>query len=255
MKGHSFKPNIFLLPNLITTVSLFFAFYSIVASCNGNFMYAIYAIFIAMVADVLDGRVARLTDTSSEFGAQYDSLADVISFGLAPAILGYQVFLNEFNKIGWLITFIYLSCTALRLARFNSQVNAVDKGYFQGLPCPAAAASVVSILWIRQEYQIDIFPLNMVILVVFFVTSALMVSNIRYRKFSSLYPEGGCSVKSKFIPSIITVMILILVAWQPDLVIFLFSFAYLLSGLSTTLSLVSKIKKSRLKRNKKHIDE
>ena len=153
---------VYILPNLITTAALFSGFYAIVAAINDRFEIAAIAVLVSMVLDGMDGRVARWTNTQSEFGAQYDSLADVISFGLAPAILVYQwslVHMKDFSlawgKVGWMAAFIYAACTALRLARFNVQIGEVDKRYFIGLPSPAAAAVVVSMVWFLSDWQIN----------------------------------------------------------------------------------------------------
>jgi len=143
----------FLLPNLFTTAALFFGFYSIIASMNGHFSVAAIAIYIAMVFDGLDGRVARWTGTATAFGAQYDSLSDVVSFGLAPALMIYALCLRALDvygpvwaKVGWLVVFFYAATTALRLARFNARAGTVGKRYFQGLPCPAAAAMIIDLV-------------------------------------------------------------------------------------------------------------
>src|SRR3990167_2785723 len=138
---------IYLLPNLLTTAVLFAGFYSIVAAMKGHFDTAAIAIFVAMIADGLDGRVARLTNTQTPFGAQYDSLSDMVAFGLAPALVVFSWSLFHLGKLGWLIAFLYTAATALRLARFNTQLNDKDKRYFRGLPCPSAAGIVASIVW------------------------------------------------------------------------------------------------------------
>ncbi|HAY41251.1 MAG TPA: CDP-diacylglycerol--serine O-phosphatidyltransferase, partial [Gammaproteobacteria bacterium] len=133
------KRGIYLLPSIFTTFALFAGFYSIVASINGDYTLAAISIMVAMLWDALDGRVARLTNTQSAFGAEYDSLSDLVSFGVAPALLVYEWSLSDLGRIGWLAAFIYLACAALRLARFNTQVGTADKRYFQGLPSPASA--------------------------------------------------------------------------------------------------------------------
>ena len=140
------KVGIYLLPNILTTASIFFAFYAIVNALQNHFETASISIFIAMIFDTLDGRVARLTGSSSEFGAEYDSLADMVSFGVAPALLVYLWSLSSLDRLGWLASFIYVACTALRLARFNTKQVTSDKQYFQGLPCPAAAAVLTSMV-------------------------------------------------------------------------------------------------------------
>ena len=143
------KRGIYLLPSIITTFALFAGFYSIVASINGDFTLAAISIMVAMLWDTLDGRVARLTNTQSAFGAEYDSLSDLVSFGVAPALLVYEWSLSDLGRFGWLAAFIYLACAALRLARFNTQVGATDKRYFQGLPSPASAGVIASMIWLK----------------------------------------------------------------------------------------------------------
>ena len=146
---------IYLLPNLFTTAGLFAGFYAIVAAIRGDFESAAIAIFIAMVMDGLDGRIARMTNTQSDFGAEYDSLADMASFCLAPALVIYQWSLLDMGKFGWMVAFIYAACGALRLARFNTQVGNEDKRYFQGLPSPAAAACIAGWVWAGTSNNID----------------------------------------------------------------------------------------------------
>lgn len=145
------KRGIYLLPNLFTTGALFAGFYAIVQAMNGKFEIAAVAIFIAMVLDGLDGRVARMTHTQSEFGAEYDSLSDMVSFGVAPALVVYEWALKDMGKWGWFAAFIYCCATALRLARFNTNIDVVDKRYFQGLPSPAAAALVAGFVWVMTD--------------------------------------------------------------------------------------------------------
>lgn len=149
------RRGIYLLPNLFTTAALFSGFYAIVQAMNGNFFYSAIAIFVAMVFDGLDGRVARLTHTQSEFGAQYDSLSDMVSFGVAPALVVYEWALRDLGKLGWIAAFVFCACAALRLARFNVMLAVVDKRFFQGLPSPAAAALVAGMIWLAEDSQIN----------------------------------------------------------------------------------------------------
>src|SRR5881628_4001472 len=145
------RRGIYLLPNLFTTAALFAGFYAIVQAMNGRFDHAAIAIFVAMVLDGLDGRVARLTKTQSAFGAEYDSLSDMVSFGAAPALVIYEWSLRGLGKLGWIAAFVYCAGAALRLARFNTNIEVVDKRFFQGLPSPAAAALVVGFIWVMDE--------------------------------------------------------------------------------------------------------
>src|SRR5471032_2984287 len=147
---------IYLLPNAFTTAALFCGFYAIVMAMNLKFDHAAIAIFAAMVLDATDGRVARLTNTQSEFGAQYDSLSDIVSFGAAPALVVYEWSLRGLGKMGWLAAFVYCAGGALRLARFNTNITVVDKRYFQGLPSPAAAALVAGFVWVVDDFKIEV---------------------------------------------------------------------------------------------------
>jgi CDP-diacylglycerol--serine O-phosphatidyltransferase len=149
------RRGIYLLPNLFTTGALFAGFYAIVQAMNGRFEFAAVAIFIAMVLDGLDGRVARLTHTQSAFGAEYDSLSDMVSFGVAPSLVVYEWALKGLGKWGWFAAFIYCAATALRLARFNTNIDVVDKRYFQGLPSPAAAALIAGFVWVMHDYEVS----------------------------------------------------------------------------------------------------
>src|ERR1017187_1433171 len=148
------RRGIYILPNLFTTGALFAGFYAIVQAMNGQFAEAGVAIFVAMVLDGLDGRVARLTRTQSAFGAEYDSLSDMVSFGAAPALVVYEWALRGMGKLGWIAAFIYVAAAALRLARFNTMLEVADQRYFQGLPSPSAAALVAGFVWIIDDYAI-----------------------------------------------------------------------------------------------------
>src|SRR5450755_1394324 len=147
------RRGIYLLPNLLTTAALFAGFYAIVQAMNGRFDKAAMAIFVAMVLDSLDGRVARLTHTQSDFGAEYDSLSDMVSFGAAPALIMYEWVLRPLGQWGWFAAFVYCAGAALRLARFNTNIEVVDKRYFQGLPSPAAAALVAGFIWLMDDLR------------------------------------------------------------------------------------------------------
>tara|TARA_B100000676_G_scaffold252830_1_gene258370 strand:- start:584 stop:1453 length:870 start_codon:yes stop_codon:yes gene_type:complete len=180
------RKGVYLLPNLFTTAALFSAFYSIIASTKGQFELAAIAIFVAMVLDGLDGRIARMTNTQSAFGAEYDSLSDVMAFGLAPALLAYNWALKDYGKVGWMLSFIFVACAALRLARFNVQIGSVDKKYFIGLPSPLAAATITSLIWfcVDRESGVDVagyFVAPMVL-----ISGLLMVSNCKYASFKEV---------------------------------------------------------------------
>lgn len=218
---------IYLLPNLFTTASLFAAFYSMAASFKFHYESAIIAIFIGMIADGLDGRIARLTNTQTSFGAQYDSLSDMVTFGVAPALLLYSMFLQQLGKLGWLAAFIYTAAVALRLARFNTQIETADKRYFQGLACPAAAALVSSFAWIcfqNHWYYRSIFIFTAAGVV---LTATLMVSSIRYYSFKEVDFKG----KVPFLYLLIVVILFAAIAANPAVVLFTSSALYALSGL------------------------
>ncbi len=180
---------VYLLPNLITTGALFSGFYAIIAGMHQNFEAAAIAIFVAMILDGLDGRVARMTNTASEFGVQYDSLSDMVSFGLAPAMVVFSWGFAELGKFGWTAAFTYAACAALRLARFNTQVDVVDKRYFVGLASPAAAAIVAGIVWQWNDVLLST-ELAMVVALVTIFAGLLMVSNVKYNSFKGIDLRG-----------------------------------------------------------------
>ncbi len=180
---------VYLLPNLFTTAALFAGFYAIIAAMHGNFDSAAIAIFIAMIFDGMDGRVARITNTSSAFGEQYDSLSDMVSFGLAPALVMFSWSLHDLGKLGWAAAFIYAACAALRLARFNTQIGVVDKKHFVGLASPAAAAIIASIVWTWHNSEMGEFAAIPAALVTA-LAGLLMVSNFRYSSFKNIDFRG-----------------------------------------------------------------
>lgn len=180
---------VYLLPNLFTTAALFAGFYAVVSGMNGNFGHAAVAIFVAMLLDGMDGRVARMTNTQSAFGEQYDSLADMVSFGVAPALVVFTWALQDLGRWGWAAAFIYVACAALRLARFNTQIGVVDKKYFIGLASPAAASVVAGIVWVWASVQ----PVGVwasAVAVVTALSGLLMVSNFRYSSFKGMNFRG-----------------------------------------------------------------
>lgn len=235
------KKGIYLLPNLLTTAGIFSGFYAVVASMNGQFESAAVAVFIAMIFDGLDGRVARMTNTQSEFGAEYDSMADMVSFGMAPALVAYNWALSGLSKLGWLAAFMYVAGAALRLARFNTTVATADKRFFQGLPSPAAAALVAGMIWVGQEYQVkEIFNETVVAVFVCLVTAisgALMVSNFKYNSFKEVNWHG----KVPFVGILLVCVIFIVVATEPSLVLFLVFALYAVAGPVNTFRTVEKV--------------
>lgn len=223
---------IYLLPNLFTTAGLFAGFYAIVAAIRGDdFESAAIAIFIAMIMDGLDGRIARVTNTQSDFGAEYDSLADMVSFGLAPALVIFLWALLDMGKFGWMVAFIYAACGALRLARFNTQIGIEDKRYFQGLPSPAAAACLAGWVWAGTSNGIDPSLMTAIAMPLTFACGILMVSTVRYHSFKDLDLHG----KVPFVVMLVLVLVFALIASDPPLVLFGGFMLYLLSGPILTL--------------------
>jgi CDP-diacylglycerol--serine O-phosphatidyltransferase len=236
---------IYLLPNLFTTAAMFAGYYAIVASIAGRYNEAAVAVFVAALLDGMDGRVARLTGTQSEFGVQYDSLSDLVSFGLAPSLVMYNWSLSAlrdyghvWGKIGWAAAFLYAACGALRLARFNTQVGVADKRYFQGLASPAAAAVCMSFVWSVEKFrsegvQISGPQLCFVTLVMAVLVGLLMVSRFRYYSFKSL-PMGERD-RVPFLWVLLGVLVLVLLMVDPPRVLFAVFTLYLLSGPVVTL--------------------
>lgn len=235
------RRGIYLLPNLFTTAGLFAGFYAIVAAMNGHFEPAAVAIFVAMVMDSIDGRVARLTHTQSDFGAEYDSLSDMVSFGIAPALVIYAWALSSFGKLGWLAAFIYTAGAALRLARFNTQAEIADKRYFQGLASPAAAGILAGLVWVGHGYGWEDKPVFILAFALTILISALMVSNIRYHSFKQLDLKG----KIPFVTLLIIVLAFVLISSEPASVLFAIFLLYAASGPAMTLL---HLRKKRLQR-------
>lgn len=225
---------IYLLPNLFTSGGLFAGFYAIIAATQGRFSEACIAVFIAAILDGLDGRIARMTGTQSDFGMQYDSLADLISFGMAPSLVMYHWALSELQfdspvagKIGWAVAFLYAACAALRLARFNTQVGTVDKRWFIGLASPAAAAVVMSFIWtLDSRLNISGGQVRWIALAVTMLAGLLMVSRFRYFSFKSL----PFSKRVPFISVLLALGLLVLLAIDTAPVLLAAFTLYLLSG-------------------------
>ncbi len=235
------KRGIYLLPNLLTTAGLFAGFYAIVSAMKGHFDTAAVAMFIAMLADALDGRVARLMHASTDFGVQYDSLADMVSFGLAPALVVYSWALKDLGKVGWLIAFLFAACTALRLARFNIQSEQADKKFFIGLPSPAAAAVIASMLWCLNDNASLNFSLTIVVALITLCLALLMISNILFKSFKEIDFKN----KTSFISLFIVVLIFIGISLDSPIMLFSVFGLYALSG--PGLTFWRKILKNRRK--------
>lgn len=235
---------IYLLPNLFTTASLFAAFYSLVASMKGQFDASVIAIFIGMIADGLDGRIARLTNTQTRFGAEYDSLSDMVTFGVAPSLLVYNLILGQLGKLGWLVAFVYTAAVALRLARFNTRLETADKRYFQGLPCPPSAALMASFSWLCYQNEWQNMFITVLTALLSIATSILMVSSVRYYSFKEVDFKG----KVPFLYVLIIIILFVAIAANPSWVLFISFACYALSGLLITLIAFQKVRK--LKRSK-----
>lgn len=238
------RKGIYLLPNLITTAGLFGGFYGIVAAMNGQFENAAIAIFIAMILDGLDGRVARLTNTQTAFGAEYDSLADMVSFGVAPALIMYEWSLSsmailgwQWGKVGWMVAFIYCAAAALRLARFNTQIGTTDKRYFVGLPSPAAAACVAGFVWVSVDQGFSGEEMAIPAVVITLLAGLLMVSNFLYSSFK----EVDFKHKVPFTVLLVGVLVLMFASFDPPKVLFAGFVFYMLSGI--LISLLRKVKR------------
>lgn len=220
------KRGIYLLPNLFTTAALFSGFYAIVQSMNNRFEDAAVAIFIAMVLDGLDGRVARMTHTQSEFGAEYDSLSDMVSFGVAPSLLMYEWAFKSLGKWGWFAAFIYCVSAALRLARFNTNIDVVDKSYFQGLPSPAAAALAAGFVWVMQGIGYTGNDVRWIAAALTVFAGLSMVSNLRFYSFK----DFNLRKSVPFIVIFLLAMFFVVISSYPAGVLFMLFFGYSLSG-------------------------
>ena len=236
------RRGIYLLPNLFTTAALFAGFYAIVAAINARYEPAAIAIFVAGILDGMDGRIARITKTESDFGVQYDSLSDLASFGLAPALVIYQWSLSGLGKLGWLASFLYAAATALRLARFNTQAANADKQFFQGLPSPAAAALIAAMVFAGAAYGLEdgramfvfTFPLTV-------LAGLLMVSNIRYHSFKQFQLHG----RVPFVAILVIVLVFVFIASEPPLVVLLLALSYAASGPILTLAALRRHRAAR----------
>jgi len=238
------KRGIYILPNLFTLTAMFAGFYAVVASMKGLYPNAAIAIFIAMLMDSLDGRIARMTNTQTEFGAQLDSLSDMVSFGVAPALVAYNWALHNLGKFGWLSAFVYAVAVALRLARFNVQVSKIDKRYFQGLPCPPAAGVIAGMVWTCSSFGLRGWTLDILTAVITISLGILMVSNIRYRSFKDLNLKHNV----RFLTIVTIVLILLLIAVDPPRILFTVLFLYAVSGPIVTFW---QLRKKRIRKKRK----
>lgn len=242
------KKGIYLLPNLFTTASMFSGFYSIIASMKGMYEIAAWTILIAIVFDGLDGRIARITRTTSKFGAEYDSLADLVAFGVAPAILSYHWALQSFSKWGWLTAFLFVTCGALRLARFNVQTAIIDSKVFNGLAIPAGASVVATAVLLYFKLGGEGQFHNLSILIGTIVVALLMVSSIKYYSFKDL----NFFARKPFMSFVLIVVILVIVIAETQIMIFTFSLGYALSGPAWFLYKLSRRKRGSRENPDRH---
>ena len=217
---------VYLLPNLFTTGALFSGFYAIVAAMNQDFEPAAIAIFVSMIFDGLDGRVARMTNTQSAFGAEYDSLADCISFGAAPALVSYSWALHSLGKVGWMIGFVYMACAALRLARFNVELDVADKRYFTGLPSPSAAALVAGMVWAGHDWGIAGTDVVIPAALLTAYAAVMMVSNVKFNSFKEIDFKG----RVPFVAILVVVLAIAVIFSDPSRVLLGVFLLYSLSG-------------------------
>jgi CDP-diacylglycerol--serine O-phosphatidyltransferase len=241
LKNRVRRRGIYLLPNLFTTAALFAGFYAIVQAMNVNFDQAAIAIFVAMVLDGLDGRVARMTRTQSAFGAEFDSLADMVSFGAAPALVIYEWALRDLGKLGWIAAFVYVAGAALRLARFNTLLEVADKRWFTGLPSPSAAALVAGFVWVVDDLGYDPDALRWVAWTVTLFAGLTMVSNLKFYSFKTINLKKSVP----FVAIFLIVLFLALLSYQPPLVLFAAFVAYAVSGYVVSASMM--IRERRLR--------
>ncbi|VAV84393.1 CDP-diacylglycerol--serine O-phosphatidyltransferase @ Archaetidylserine synthase [hydrothermal vent metagenome] len=220
------KKGVYLLPNLLTSASLFGGFYSIVAALDGRYEVAAIAILISAVLDGLDGRIARLTGTTSRFGMEYDSLADLVAFGLAPGFLIFVWAVRPFGRYGWLAAFLYVVCGALRLARYNVEAPSVGSKRFNGLPIPAAAAFIAATVLLFHYIGQAQIPKHIAIPVIVYCLAFLMISNVKFHSFKEL----NFTKRMPFILLVGAVFLLILIAAEPQVMLFILTFGYVVSG-------------------------
>lgn len=224
------RKGIYLLPNLFTTGALFAGFYAIISAINANFEQAGLAIFFGQILDGMDGRIARMTNTQSKFGEEYDSLSDMVSFGVAPALVMFMWCLSSLGKLGWSVAFIYMACAALRLARFNAMADTADKRYFTGLASPPAAMLIVATVWCGTELGIDPQALGKPVQLLFAAQMALvgllMVVNVRYHSFKGL----DFASRVPFVVMFMAMLVIGVILIDPSSVLFLLALTYAISG-------------------------
>jgi CDP-diacylglycerol--serine O-phosphatidyltransferase len=223
-----YKKGVYLLPNILTSMSLFCGFYAIVATMQQNFVIAAWVIVLAAVFDGLDGRVARMTHTTSRFGLEYDSLCDLVAFGVAPAVLSYGLVLNQFGRVGWLAAFLFCACGAMRLARFNTLSSAVSGKFFQGLPIPMAAGMIsASIIFLDHYHLNDKTFLSFFLIALIYGLAFLMVSTLRFRSFKTF----NLTSRKPFSAVFIAILVIVVVAMEPETMLFCIGVLYIGSAM------------------------
>ncbi len=220
------KKGIYVLPNLFTAASLFSGFFGIVSTFNGEYARAAVAVLVSAIFDSLDGKVARLTGTTSRFGVEFDSLSDLVAFGVSPAALVYAWALRPFDKLGWLAAFLFVICGALRLARFNVQISTVDSKKFNGLPIPGAASLIATTILLFAHFEIDEAGRHVPILLMVFALSFLMVSNFKYNSFKDV----DLYRRQPFYTLVLFILLLVIVAYEPQIMLFTVFLIYAGSG-------------------------
>jgi CDP-diacylglycerol--serine O-phosphatidyltransferase len=243
---NTLKRGVYILPNFLTSLSLFFGFYSIVSTMKGNFVWAAWTIVIAGLFDGLDGRIARMTHTTTKFGVEYDSLCDLVAFGVAPAVLAYGLVLNQYGRWGWLAAFLYVACGAIRLARFNTLTGVVKSIFFQGLPIPAAAGMVASTVLFCFHFNIvDKKLLSIFLLLTIYVLAFLMVSTIRFKSFKEL----DLGTRKPFSAGIVAILLICIIASEPQIMLFSIGLIYIFFGLLGYFMYI--VRKKRMQINNK----
>ncbi|MCP4714720.1 MAG: CDP-diacylglycerol--serine O-phosphatidyltransferase [Deltaproteobacteria bacterium] len=221
------KKGVYILPNFMTSMSLLCGFYAVVSTMKGDFVRAAWVIILAAVFDGLDGRIARMTNTTSKFGMEYDSLADLVAFGVAPAVLAYGLVLNQYGRWGWLAAFLYVACGAIRLARFNVMASTESSSFFQGLPIPAAAGMIASTIVFCFHFDIvDRMLLGICFMLMMYAEAFLMVSSVRFKSFKDLDLKS----RKPFSAVVVIILLICVVASEPQIMLFVIGLAYLCSG-------------------------
>jgi len=238
VKKERLRRGIYVLPNIFTSLNLFCGFYAIIASIDGKYIAASIAIIIGIMFDIMDGKIARATNTTSKFGIEYDSLSDLITFGLAPGIMIYLWALRPLGRIGWLAAFLFMACGALRLARFNSQVGNISSDHFVGLPIPSGAGMLATTVLFCHKFGMAGKINPIIIMILLYILSFLMVSTIKYNSFKK--PELFRKMNFNVLVSVI--LILIFIAAQPSVTLFVLGLAYVISGPLITLRSHRRIK-------------